>query len=217
MDIFEALYTTRAMRRVKPDPIPDDIVASIMDAAIRAPSAGNTQNWRFIVVTDRDKLATIGRWYSEAWEQLNATLYAGMRERAVERGDDTTQRVMSSADWLGANFGNVPLVVFPYHRNDPDGSSIYPAVWNMMLAARGHGIGATLTTVLHHFKHGEVSGLLEVPVEKGWRMAAAVPMGYPLGTWGVAERPPVTEVTYAEQWGQAPGWRADQPLWSPPA
>jgi nitroreductase len=215
MDLYEALYTTRAMRRVKPDPIPDEVVASILDAGIRAPSAGNTQNWRFVVVTDRELMRRIGEWYAEAWDQLTATLYAGMRERAAERGDTTTQRVMNSAEWLAANFAHVPLLVLPFHRNDPDGSSIYPAVWNLMLAARGHGIGATLTTVLHHFKHDEVCGLIGVPTDKGWKLAAAIPMGYPLGQWGIAERPPVTEVTYAERWGEPPTWTAHAPLWPP--
>lgn len=213
MDLYEALYTTRAMRRVKPDPIPNDIVASILDAGIRAPSAGNTQNWRFMTVTDRDLMRQLGEFYADAWRKLNETHYAGMRDLAAQRGDTTTQRVMSSADWLAANFADVPLLILPFHRNDPDGSSIYPAVWNLMLAARGHGIGATLTTVLHHFKHAEVCELLGVPTDKGWKLAAAIPMGYPLGNWGVAGRPPVTEVTYADRWGAPPAWTAEEPLW----
>ena len=120
------------------------------------------------------------------------------REAAVERGDTVTQRVMSSADWLAANFAQVPLVILPFVRNDPDGSGIYPAVWNLMLAARAEGVGTTLTTVLHHFAADEVAELLGVPVEKGWRNAAAIPCGYPLGTWGVAGRPPVEDVVFID-------------------
>ena len=95
MELNEALYTTRAMRRVKPDPIPDDVIAQIMDAAIRAPSPGNTQQWRFVTVTDRDRMAKLGELYGRAWNQLNETAYAGRREAAEERGDDQTLRVMS--------------------------------------------------------------------------------------------------------------------------
>ena len=209
MDVFEALTTTRAMRRVKPDPIPQDVVASMLDTAIRAPSPGNTQQWRFITVTDKQLLEPIGELYRRSWEQLNQTAYAGRKEAAVKRGDGQTLRVLSSAEWLAANFAQVPLVVFVYHRNDPDGSGIYPAVWNMMLAARAHGVGTTLTTVLSHFAADEVGKLLSVPEGKGWRLAAAVTCGYPLGKWGVAQRAPVTEITYGEQWGEPVNWAVD--------
>jgi nitroreductase len=214
MDVFEALYTTRAMRRVKPDPIPDEVVRQMLDAAVRAPSPGNRQQWRFVVVTDRSKVARLAELYRSAWDQLQVTVYAGRRQSAVERGDEVTQRVLSSGDWLSANFDRVPLVILPFVRNDPDGSGIYPAVWNLMLAARAHGVGTTLTTVLHHFAAAEVAALLEVPTGKGWRNAAAIPCGYPLGKWGVADRPPVESVVFTERWGASPEWSVPEPLWS---
>lgn len=213
MDIFEALYTTRAMRRVKPDPIPEDVVVAMLDAAVRSPSGGNNQNWRWITVTDRAVIAELGVLYSDAWAELNRTLYAGKAEAAAERGDETTMRVMSSAQWLADNFDQVPLVVLPYHRNDPSGASIYPGVWSLMLAARAFGVGTTLTTVLGIFKQAEVAELFGVPLEKGWTNAAAVTCGYPLGRWDVAKRAPVHEVVYSERWGQDPGWTVDEPLW----
>jgi nitroreductase len=214
MDLTEALYTTRAMRRVTSDPVPDDVVAAMIDAAIRSPSGGNSQNWRWLTVSDRDTIAALGELYSMAWAELNATLYAGRAEAAAARGDDATTRVMSSAQWLADNFAQIPLVVLPYHRNDPTGASIYPAVWNMMLAARGHGVGTTLTTVLGIFRHDEVAQLLDVPTDKGWTNAAAVTCGYPIGRWGRAERPPAHTVAYSERWGREPPWRVDEPLWS---
>jgi nitroreductase len=122
--------------------------------------------------------------------------------------------VLSSASWLAANFGRVPLVILPYVRNDPDGSGIYPAVWNLMLAARAQGVGTTLTTVLHHFAATEVSELLGVPTGKGWQNKAAITCGYPLGKWGVAGRPPVEQVVYADRWGHPPAWTVPEPLWS---
>ena len=215
MDLHEALYTTRAMRRVKSDPIPDDVVASMMDAAIRSPSGGNSQNWRWITVADRDTIVSMASLYADAWDQLQKTFYKGRVEAARERGDDATLRVMSSAQWLADNFDQVPLVVLPYHRNDPSGASIYPGVWSLMLAARAHGVGTTLTTVLGIFKQEELAALLGVPLEKGWTNAAAVTCGYPLGRWGVAKRAPAHAVTYAEGWGMEPSWTADEPLWSP--
>ena len=142
------MYTTRAMRRVKPDPVPEDVVKRMLDAAIRSPSGGNTQNWRFVTVTRSDLRAELGRLYAEAWVELNRTVYAGKREQAERSGDEQTVRVMRSSQWLADHFGEVPLVVLAYHRNDPSGASIYPAVWNLMLAARGAGVGTTLTTIL---------------------------------------------------------------------
>lgn len=216
MDLYEALYTTRAMRRVSPDPVPDDIVRSMLDAAIRSPSGGNTQNWRWLTVTDRETIARLGELYSQAWDELNETFYKGKKEAAEASGDEATKRVLNSAQWLADNFGTVPLVVLPYSRNDPSGASIYPAVWSLMLAARGHGIGTTLTTVLGIFKSKEVAELLGVPLAKGWQNAAAIPCGYPLGRWGLAKRAPVHEVVYEEQWGRAPEWRVDGSLWGDP-
>ena len=215
MDLNEALYTTRAMRRVKPDPIPDDVVRSMLDAAIRSPSGGNSQNWRWLTVTDRATVRDLGRLYAEAWAELNATFYKGVKEAAEARGDVATTRILSSSQWLADNFDQVPLVVLSYHRNDPSGASVYPGVWSLMLAARSHGVGTTLTTVLGIFKQKEVAELLGVPLDKGWQNAAAIPCGYPLGRWGLAKRAPVQDVVYEERWGESPAWTLNEPLWSP--
>ena len=214
MDHYEALYTTRAMRRVRPDPLPADVTRLILDAAIRSPSGGNTQNWRFVTVADRATMASLAVLYTEAWDVLLSTVYAGRREQAEETGDEQTVRVMRSSQWLADHFADLPLVILPYHRNDPSGASIYPAVWSMMLAARGRGVGSTLTTVLGQFRHTEVAALLGVPLDKGWTNAAAVTFGYPLGRWDVATRRPVHEVVYEGAWGRPPSWTADGPVWS---
>jgi len=213
MDLYEALYTTRAMRRVSPDPIPDEVVRSMLDAAIRSPSGGNSQNWRWLTVTDRSTISDLGDLYSQAWVELNETMYKGVREAAEARGDQATQRVLNSSQWLADNFAQIPLVVLPFHRNDPSGASIYPGVWSLMLAARGKGVGTTLTTVLGLFKAKEVADLLGVPLDKGWQNAAAITCGYPLGKWGLAKRAPVQNVVYEEQWGASPEWSISEPMW----
>ena len=86
MELHEALYTTRAMRRVKPDPIPDEVVARIMDAAIRAPSGGNQQRWRFVLVTSPETKATLAGWYREGLTELNRTQYKAVMD-LIEHGD----------------------------------------------------------------------------------------------------------------------------------
>lgn len=209
MDLYEALYTTRAMRRVRTDPVPDHVVASMLDAAVRAPSGSNAQAWRWITVTDPVIRAEMGDLYRAAWETLRRTVY---------RGDPSTPelaRVTRSSEWLAENFERVPLVVLPYTRNDPTGASIYPAVWSLMLAARGHGVGTTLTTILGMFQGAALAELVGVPVDRGWVNAAAVTCGYPEGRWGVASRRPAHEVVYRDRWGQPPAWSAPDPLWPP--
>lgn len=214
MDLTEALYTTRAMRRVRPDPIPEEVVAKILDAAIRAPSGGNAQNWRMIVVSDASVREKLGPVYREAYGQLQETLYAGRREAAEKSGDEAALRVMRSSDWLAENFEQVPVWILFLSRNDPSGASIYPAVWNAMLAARGEGVGTCLTTILGVFRSAEVFDLLDIPTDKGWQLAAAVSCGYPLGRWGLAKRRPVEDVTYSNGWGQDLEFEVNGPLWS---
>ncbi len=213
MDLYEALYTTRAMRRVETDPVPAKVVRSMLDAAIRAPSGGNAQQWRFMPVDDPAVIGKLAPLYADAFATLQATIYKKARERAEASGDEQSLRVISSSQWLAENFADVPLVVMVFHRGDPTGASIYPAVWNLMLAARGHGVGTTLTTILGYFKSAEVFDLLGVPEGKGWNLAASVTCGYPKGKWGVAKRPPLHEVVYENHWGQAPSWTQDEPMW----
>lgn len=214
MDLTEALYTTRAMRRVSVEPVPDEVLASILDAAIRAPSGGNSQNWRMIVIKDESLRSRLGPLYREAYEILQTTIYEGRREAAAERGDEASLRVMRSSDWLAENFETVPAWIFFFSRNDPSGASIYPAVWNAMLAARGEGVGTCLTTILGNFKSPEVFELLEIPTDKGWQFSAAVSCGYPLGRWGLAKREPAEEVSYSNKWGRNLDFEVNGPLWS---
>ena len=218
MDVFEALYTTRAMRRVKEDSIPDDVIKSIMDSAIRAPSGSNRQDWKFLVVTDqktREELADI---YRETWDYYVKSFYNDSEDlgaSSLKNKDEieTVKRISNSASWLAENYHKVPLLVLAFSRNDPTGSSIYPAIWNLMLAARGHGVGTCLTTVMN-FKTEDVYKVLNVPSDKGWTLNATITAGYPLGKWGVAARKPVEEVTYLNKWGESPDWNLTEPLWN---
>lgn len=217
MELFEALYTTRAMRRVAPDPVPEETVKIMIDAAVRAPSGGNTQNWRFVTVTDEAARAALGPLYRESFNVLQETVYKGNREQAETRGDEGALRVMNSSAWLAENFEKVPLWVFAFHRNDPTGASIYPAVWSLMLAARGQGVGTCLTTILGMFKATETFEVLGVPLDKGWALAAAVSCGYPTGRWGLAQRRAVQDRVYDNQWGDVVSWEMDESHWQEPA
>jgi nitroreductase len=219
MDIREALYTTRAMRRVRPDPIPLDTQARILDAAIRAPSGGNTQGWRFMLVDDPDVKAAIGPLYRDSIAQLWTTVYAPRLADAEARPatPESVQmgKVVRSAQHLADHFEDVPLYLFGFVQHDPTGGSIYPAVWSAMLAARAEGVGSSLTTVLGAFHRDEAIEALGVPPDEGWIMACCVSFGYPTGRWAVAPRRPVHEVAYRNRWGTPLGVEVTEPLWSP--
>ena len=219
MDLHEALYTTRAMRRVRPDPVPADVQARILDAAIRAPSGGNQQNWRFLLVDDPSVKERLGPLYRDSIDQLWKTVYAPLLAEAAAHPDapETTQmlRTQRSAQWLADHFEEVPLFLFPFCQHDPTGGSIYPAVWSAMLAARAEGVGSCLTVVLGVFHLAETLEILGVPGDEGWLLSGCVSFGYPTGRWGVAARRPVGQVTYRNRWGAGAGLESDGPLWPP--
>jgi nitroreductase len=216
MDVYEALYTTRAMRRCRPDPIPQDAQARILDAAIRAPSGGNTQNWHFLLVDDPAVRAELGPIYRECLGQLWQTVYKERLEVANASPDDPEHvrllRIQRSAQHLADHFEEYPLLLFSFVQFDPTGGSIFPATWSAMLAARAEGIGASLTTVLF-FKLDAVLEILGVPKEQGWLFSSCVTFGYPTGRWGVAPRRPVHEVAFRNHWDRPLGFEVREPLW----
>ncbi len=218
MDVFEALYTTRAMRRVRPDPIPQEAQRRILDAAIRAPSGGNAQAWRFLLVDDPGVKGRLGPIYRACMEQLWETIYKQAGEAAAAAPETAESRsflkMQRSAQWLADHFEDYPLLLFAFSQRDPSGGSIFPAVWSAMLAARAQGIGSTLTSVFF-FRLAEVLEALGVPADEGWIFHACVTLGYPTGRWGVAPRIPVHEVSYRNRWGGDLGFAVPEPLWKP--
>jgi nitroreductase len=217
MDVYEALYTTRAMRRCKPDPIPVDVQKRILDAAVRAPSGGNTQNWRFMLVDDADILAKLGPIYRDCMTQLWATIYKERLEIANAHPDEPDNKEMlsiqRSAQHLADHFERYPLLLFSFVQFDPTGGSIFPATWSAMLAARAEGVGTSLTSVFF-FQIGKVLEILGVPTDEGWLFSSCVTFGYPTGKWGVAKRRPVHEVSYRNGWGAPLGFEIPDPLWA---
>lgn len=208
MDIYEALYTTRAMRRMKPDPIPHDAQARILDAAIRAPHIG--EGWRFILVDDPEIKTKLAALYDRAWEQMFQAF--GADRTAMLTMDGPIGRAARSGEHLARHFAETPLLLLGFGKNR-DGSGVHPALWSAMLAARAEGIGSTLTGVMQTFVADEVAELLGVPKDEGWYLHGVVPMGYPTGKWGVAPRKPVHEVAARNQWEGDLGFTVAEPLW----
>lgn len=217
MDIYEAIYTTRAMRRMKPDPVPPELLPKLFDAAVRGPSGGNTQLFRFLTVTDPAVKQEIQVIYRECLTELNATQYAAVQE-TVESGDANdpavaqTLRINDSAQWFADNLHHAPMLIFVFGK--PGGeTTTFPCLWNFCLAARAEGLGTAITTLLKLQKE-RVERLLGVPEDEGlYNMHGMIPLGYPTGNWGVAKRNPAHESVFSETWGNPVAWRADEPMW----
>jgi nitroreductase len=222
MDVYEGLYTTRMMRRLRPDPIPLETQARILDAAVRAPNGGNTQRWHFVAVDDRKLI----REFAKLFRQARALEYekfktgAGPMVALAPGADaaahgDTMRRIKGSGNYLADHFEEVPLLLFVFAIDDLGGANIYPAIWSVLLAARAEGVGGVMTMVLRNFED-RVNELLGVPVGENWKMSAMLTLGYPLGKWGVAtNRRPVHEVSSRNGWDRPFGVVVPQPLWPP--
>ena len=217
--VWEVLYTTRAMRRMHPDPIPMEVQARIMDAAVRAPSGGDSQAWRFLLVDDPTVKGQLAEPYRDSVRLLWRGHYSAQAAAAEADPQAETSRkflrLRSSVQYLADHLEAVPLLFFAFSRNDRDGSSTFPAVWSAMLAARAQGVGSAMTNVLDIFRPDTTKALLGVPPDRGWTLAATVAMGYPKGRWGVAPRQPAHTVTYRNRWGADPGFSTEEPLWPP--
>jgi nitroreductase len=200
---LEALHSTPSRRYLAPDPIPEEVLWAILDAAIRGPSGGNSQQWGWIVVTDQAIKERVAVWYRENWEAA----YGRHRDRilAGEAGaSGLTPRGFLGAEYLAYHLEEAPVWVFPVLRNAADatsprvGSSIYGAVQQLQLAARAYGIGTSLTT-LYGGHEDELRELLGLPQDA--LTMALIPLGYPAkGRWAEPRRRPVEEVVHWNRW-----------------
>jgi len=202
-DLFEIIRTTRSMRRLKPDPVPNELIRKILEAGVCAPSGGNMQRWRFLVIRDPKVKETVGALYKRAWDEQVAPRY-----RAGEPAPGTSQeqflRLLDAAEYLAAHIHEAPVWIVPcLEGGSPtraSGSSIYPAVQNMLLVARALGLGATLTTLYLQFEK-EAEATLDLPPNV--HSYALLPIGYPMGRFGPVRRVPLADVIYGDRWGQA--------------
>jgi nitroreductase len=220
MDIYEALYTTRMMRRMRKDPIPIETQGRILDAAIRAPNGGNAQRWHFLAVDDRATKAELAELYRRCRQREYADIAAGALGKTLHDPAEhasTMRRIKASGDYFAEHFTEIPLLLFVFAIDDHGGANIYPAIWSALLAARAEGVGGVITTLLR-YEAGKVMTLLGVPTEDGWTMTAMLALGYPLGRWGVAaNRRPVHEVSSRNRWEEPFGAVIPGPLWNSPA
>ena len=197
MPLGEAIFSLRAIRRLKPDPIPDDDIRDILEAAIRAPNGGNAQPWHFVIVKDatlREKFAPL---YHEAW-------WAKRRDSGIHGPEDLPDSYRPAMR-LADEIGQVPLLIFVCATAKGAGAmgSVIPAVQNLLLAARSLGIGGTITT-LHSSVDERVHELFAIPATA--QIVYCIPLGYPRGRFGPNQRKPLPEVCSYNQWGSASPW-----------
>ena len=206
MPLDEAMSTQRAIRRLKPDPVDDALVLRLIELALKAPVGSNAQNWEFIVVKDRAVKQQLGRYNKQAW-----TLYGGIGRRTFARDKPAMLRIVKAVDWQAEHFADIPVVIVgclrgprlwapPVAASSYYGS-IYPAMQNLLLAARAAELGAALIT-LPLWSTFLARRALGLP----WSVTpcAVVPLGWPKGRYGPTTRKPVGEVVHVDRFGNRP-------------
>ncbi|MDA0256578.1 MAG: nitroreductase family protein [Chloroflexi bacterium] len=200
MPLGEALYTLRAIRRFRPEPLPDAELRTILEAATRAPSCGNSQGWRFVVVRERAQIEAFAPLYLEAW-------WAKRAEVGIHSVADfpAGHPVMPQAHRLAEGFATVPaMVLLCATERGPDAAScIVPAAQNLLLAARALGIGGTITT-LHPVIEERLHALFGIPAEA--QLVYCIPLGYPAAAFGTVRRRPLAEVVAEGRWDAPAPW-----------
>jgi len=196
IDLFEAIDTQRAIRRFKPDPVPDEMITRLLQAAIKAPSGGAREGWSFIVIRDPETRRKIGDLYRTG-------------DRFAITPDLTPQqrRVYASAQYLEDHMEEVPVLIPACIQVVPGapmsgGGSIFPAIQNILLAARGLGLGSVLTGRHRRFDE-EIKQLLNIPEDV--ITAALLPIGFMAEgvRYGPTRRRPLEEVVFDDLWGQS--------------
>ncbi len=195
MTLGETMFTQRAIRRFRPEPIPDADLQDILEAAIRAPNGGNTQPWHFLVIKDPDLRSKLAELYHEAW-------WAKRRDQGIMGPQDIPpgKNSQRSAMRLADQIGQAPVIVLLCATAQGPGAaaSIIPAAQNLLLAARAFGVGGTITT-LHAQVDDRVHELLGIPDTA--QIVYCLPLGYPRGTFGSVQRKPLSEVCSYDRWG----------------
>ena len=195
--LFATMYSARALRRFKPDPVPEDVLFQLLDAAIRAPSGQNAQDWRFILVRDAAHKRRMQEWAQIPWRRY--------RSHFAEQMDTLprSQRLsLRSVEHLVHHLAQTPVIIVVLGlkgRHSTPGGSTFPAVQNLLLAARGLGLsGSVFNFPLS--REDELRDMLGIPDNNA--IYCVVPVGYPTDRHGALGRKPVRQVVYDGKFGE---------------
>ena len=210
---FDLVGNMRAMRRLKPDPVPRALLNKVLEAGVQAPSGQNTQPWSFLVLEDPARK----RWFADHYRHAIETRFPGMTATAEELAAQESTKLNRQLRALRYQMDHMhefpvllivcglrdwPFKVPPEERvglAPPNFGAIYPCVQNILLACRAVGLGAALTT-MHQVFEDELMAKFEIPQE--WGVVVTIPIGWPLGNFGPVRRKPASGVTYFDRWGE---------------
>ena len=215
LGLLEGLATTRAIRRYLPEPIPDEDLASILWHASRAPSGSNRQMFRFVVLRDgpaaQQAKALLGRCFRDGWNAKRSG--DGYTQGSGAADDSPKARMARTMQHFVDHFEETPVVILAclvrYRKPTyAEGASVYPAVQNLLLAARALGYGGVITG-WHRDVEDELRDLLGIP--EGVAIHATIPLGRPAGRHGPVRRRPLRELVYEDRWDEDAPWALDPP------
>lgn len=194
--LFDAIRTTRAIRRLKSDPVPVELIRKVCEAGTFAPSGGNRQPWFFVAVMDQDKRAFIAKKYNETFQS-----YIEPAKFAAQNPDypDAKRRNMNAAIYLAEHLHEAPVHLFVAgwtRRGEPQSQALFPAIQNILLACRAVGLGASLTTA--HRAHGEEIDRY-IGLSEKTPSSALIPIGWPKGKYGTPTRRPIDDAFFVDQ------------------
>lgn len=211
--LLEGLATTRAIRRLTSEPVSDDDLAAVLFAATRAPSGSNRQPFRFLVLRDGPRAVQAKALLGDAFRGMWAEKRAADAYASGSGGDATSPkaRMARTMQRFVDTFEQTPIVILAclvrYREGGAyEGASVYPACQNLLLAARGVGLGGVMT-LWHAPVETELRTLLEIP--EGVFVAATITLGHPEGTHGPVRRRPIGELVYDDAWGTAAPWAVE--------
>jgi len=207
ISFFDLVGTMRAMRRLKSDPVPTELLQKVLDAGVKAPSGMNSQPWAFVVVRD-----PAGRkWFGDHYKEAILTRFGAFE--VPESNDSPNARMARAMRYQMDHMHESPVILIVCGKRDwpfrvpdhervglapPNYGAIYPCVQNILLACRAVGLGAALTT-MHQVFETELMERFAIPEEYG--VAVTIPIGYPMGNFGPVKRRPAEKVTYYDSWG----------------
>jgi nitroreductase len=209
VDVIEAIKTTGACRYFKPDPVPDDVLERLFDAARHGPQGGNRQPVRYVVVRDPEIKRPLADWYREIWKSV-----VEMAQRGQYRAGRGAGSMLGAGTHMAEHLAEVPVLIVvcavfdDLARTDAaldrpgvvGGASVYPSVQNLLLAARNEGLGGVVTTLLCAVEP-QVKELLGIPDEL--ITCATIPIGYPERPFPKRlTRAPLSEMVFADRYGE---------------
>ena len=204
--LFQTIYSTRALRRFKPDPVPDEVLFQLFDAAIRASSGQNAQDWRWIIIRDAALKATMRDWALEGWSRYAARYGTDADIAALPRNQRLS---LQSVRDLAHGLADVPVIVAVLGmkgRHSTPGGSTFPAVQNFQLAARGLGLGSSIFNLPMRERLLEMLGIPESN-----QLYALIPLGYPTDKQGPLNRKPVKAVVFDGKFNEPWQFAMEQP------